>query len=75
MEIPQIIKDAARKHACNLVSYCGEIDGAKVFSVETVDLNGLPVPTGLPTFLLFKDGEITFVSGKEGLELACKLPD
>lgn len=75
MEIPQIIKEAAYEHGCNQVSYCGELDGAKVFGIGCVGFDGLPVPTGLPEFLLLKDGAITLVSGNEGLELACRLPD
>ena len=75
MEIPQIIKETAREHGCNRVSYSGEIDGAHVFSIGCVDMNGLPIPTGLPEFLLLKDDEITIVSGYEGLDLHCKLKD
>ena len=74
MKVPQIVKEVARTYGFNNAKYCGELDGAKVYGVETVDSNGLPVPTGLPTFLLLKDGDITIVSGNEGLDLDCKLP-
>ena len=73
MKVPQIVLEAARANGFNRVSYRGEIDGAKAFSVGAVDENGNPIPMGLPTFLLLKNNDISLVSGTKGLDLHIRL--
>ena len=70
MEIPQIIKEAAREHGCNRVSYRGEIDGAKVFSIGCVDMNGLPI-----IIKISKKGKIVRVLDMEERFWAYKLAE
>ena len=71
--IPDIILTTARKNGFNSVTFSGEVDGAKAYGVSVVDKDGNPTPQGLPTFLLLKDGKVTMVSGREGLDLLFKL--
>lgn len=69
MEIPKIIQEIALKQGFNKVSYEGELDGTKVFSVGVVTEDGTVVPLGMPTYLLLKDDEVSIISGKEGFDL------
>ena len=71
--IPDIVNEIALSEGFNSVSYEGEYNGAKVYSVGIIDKDGIPEPLGMPTFLLLKDGKVTIVSGKEGFELMFRL--
>lgn len=69
-KIPKIVLDEAERHGFNAVSFLGEYNGAKVYSVGIVDKDGFPLPTGLPTSILLKNGKMEIVAGNEGLKLA-----
>lgn len=68
-EIPTQVKELAKKHGFNSVHYAGEYNGASAYSVGVVDSNGMPTPTGLPTYILLKDNNTSIVDGLEGLDL------
>jgi hypothetical protein len=67
--IPAEVIKAAENDGCNSVSYCGTCQGEEVYSIGFVDSEGQPVPTGLPVFILYKDGNIRMVRGMETLYL------
>jgi len=71
--IPQIVKDFAENKGFNSISFAGEIDGYLAFGVGCVDKNGIPIPMGLPTFVLLKNNTPSLISGLEGLELLDRL--
>ena len=61
--VPQIVYIEAQNQGFSNVSYAGELDGADVYSVGNLDKEGNPIPDGLPSYVLFKDGKTKFVSG------------
>lgn len=67
--IPTIIKELAQNMGYDSVKYVGEFEGSLVYSGSFKRKDNFPVPTGLPTFILLKDGKTKVVSGEEGLEL------
>ena len=68
-KIPQNVIDLAHNEGYNSIHYVGMLDGAAAYSVSLVDMEGMPVPTGMPTFILLRGEDLTFVSGDEGLDL------
>lgn len=71
--VPQIVYIEAQNQGFSNVSYAGELDGADVYSVGNLDKEGNPIPDGLPSYVLFKDGKTKFVSGPDGLKLLFRL--
>lgn len=69
-KIPKIVLDEAKKHGFNVVAFLGEYKGAEVYSVGIVDKDGFPLPTGLPTSILLRNGKTEIVAGNDGLKLA-----
>lgn len=72
--IPQAVFNEAQNQGFSNVSYAGELDGTDVYSVGNLDREGNPIPDGLPSYVLFKDGKTKFVSGPDGLKLLFRLP-
>lgn len=71
--IPETVIRAARAEGFNSVEYVGEHQGAKVFGASSVDKDGLPEPTGLPTLILLKDGKTEIMCGEDSLKLLARL--
>ncbi len=67
--IPAEVIMAAENDGCNSVSYCGTYQGEDVYSIGSVDSEGQPVPTGLPVYILYKEGDLRFVRAMEALYL------
>lgn len=63
-EIPKKVSEAADRMGCNSVEYVGVYKDAKVFGIGQVDEDGFPMPTGLPTLILW-DGETAKIIGGE----------
>ena len=66
--IPEQVKLAAMRLG-NSILFVGELDGWEIYSVGTVDKNGMPVPTGLPTLILWDGTKIKKVNGFNALDL------
>lgn len=64
MDIPKIISQKAAEQGCNNVEYVGFYKDTKVFGIGQVDKDGFPMPTGLPTLILW-DGETAKIVGGE----------
>lgn len=73
--IPSEVLKSAKDEACNSVEFCGTYQGEEVYSIGSVDSEGLPIPTGLPVFILYKDGNIRMVRGMKALDLLIELKD
>ncbi len=70
MEIPKIVLDYAEKHGFGDIEYVGTVNGSQVYGeVHNEDENGLFAPTGLPCFILLKDGKTECVDGLDALKL------
>lgn len=68
-EIPKSVRQEASRLGFNSVSYAGEVDGVDYYAVGVIDRNGKFTPIGLPTFIALERGQMSWVSGDEGLEL------
>lgn len=69
-QIPKIVLAEAEKHRLGEIEYKGEYEGAKVYGeVPVIDKNGLIIPTGLPCFILLKDGKTECVDGLDALKI------
>lgn len=55
-KVPKSVRSFASSLGYNGVDYCGKISGEEYYGVGIVDADGMPVPTGLPTFIKY-DGE------------------
>ena len=76
--IPKAVKELADKIGCNDPVFVGVIDGAEVYSAnQYFDVpEGEPYPpTGLPTYIVYKDGKASEVYGLAGLHLARRLAE
>ncbi len=76
--IPKAVKDLADKIGCDNPQFVGVVDGAEVYSTnEYFDVpDGEPYPpTGLPTYIVYKDGKASEVYGRAGLHLASRLAE
>lgn len=62
--IPKKVSEAADRMGCNSIEYVGVYKDAKVFGIGQVDKDGFPMPTGLPTLILW-DGETAKIVGGE----------
>lgn len=52
-EISQAIIEMANSQSCNMVSYVGYVNGyGHIFSIWAEDENGIPIPLGLPQFII-----------------------
>lgn len=69
MEIPKIIQETAKKYGCDRCSFLGIREGAQAFVIGHSYEGKEPPPTGLPTVLLLRDGNVSVVSGIEALDL------
>ncbi len=64
-KIPKEVSEAAAKNGLGLMQYVGIANGKQVYGeVPEVDKNGFPIPTGLPTLILW-DGETAKIIGGE----------
>ena len=70
--IPEYIKEEAAQNGFNSIEYAGRSDGSDYYSVGIVDVEGCPLPTGLPTFIKDSDGTLSIISGLDGLDLCSK---
>lgn len=69
-QIPKIVSDEAKKHGLGEMVYRGKYNNAEVYGeVPEIDEDGFTVPTGLPCYILLKDGKTKCVSGLEALRL------
>lgn len=68
-KIPEIIRRKAFENGFNTVGYIGVRKGVPAFSVGSVDRDGVPIPTGLPTIYLLKGDRVESVGGVDALEL------
>ncbi len=71
-KIPEIVMQKAFSEGFNQVNYLGLHEGAAAYAVGSLDPDGHPLPTGLPTIILLKDGRTEMICGEEGLELLGK---
>lgn len=69
-KIPITVTREAEKRGLGKMQFLGTVDGSQVYGeIHGKDENGLSVPTGLPCFILLKNGKTDFVSGTEALRL------
>lgn len=68
-KIPEIIRRKASENGFNAVEYIGVRNGVPAFSVGSVDGDGAPIPTGLPTVFLLKGDSVESVGGVDALDL------
>ena len=76
--IPKAVKELADKIGCDAPVFVGVVDGAEVYNpmpVYDIPADGLYQPTGLPYFIVFKDGKASVVDGRAGLHLASRLAE
>lgn len=76
--IPKAVKELADKIGCDDPVFVGVVDGAEVY--DTSEHFDIPEdepcpPTGLPTFIVYKDGKASEVYGRAGLHLASRLAE
>lgn len=67
--IPQAVIKAAEKVGYNIVEYIGEYDGAQVYQLGKKEMNSTPIPTGLPSAIVFKKNTVQLVHGVDCLDL------
>lgn len=70
--IPSEINDEAARQGFNSVEYAGCLDGSEYYSVACVSADGTPLPIGLPTFIKDDNGELSVISGLDGLDLCSR---
>lgn len=69
-QIPKIVLDEAKKQGLGEMEYRGKYNNAEVYGeVGEVDKDGFPVPTGLPCYILLKDGKTECIDGLEALRI------
>ena len=69
-QIPQTVLDEAKKRGLGDMKFCGVYNDSQVFGeVPDIDENGFVVPTGLPCYILLKDGKVECVDGIEALKI------
>lgn len=68
--IPERIREIARNEGCNTVKYCGMHGKWEVYGVSEVGEDGLPVPVGLPTLVLWDGHKSKIVTGEKALNLS-----
>ena len=69
-DVPQVVLDEAVKNGLGEPEYIGRNNGAMVYGeISKVDEDGIIVPTGLPCYVLLKDGNTEFISGLEALRI------
>lgn len=71
MKVPKQILDKAARLGVK-PEYVGTDNGAQVYNASA---GGADTPTGLPVFLLFKDGKVTEVTGLDALDLLSRLSE
>ena len=74
-KIPAIVLQEAYKEGFNSVGYAGMLDGVQMYSVGIIDSDGIAVPMGLPTFILFDGNATSMVSGREGFDLMFRIEE
>lgn len=67
--IPQRVIDDAAEHGYNKVRYVGVYKGKQVFSVGFVHPDGMIIPTGLPTLLLWDGKTSKYICGMESFDI------
>lgn len=70
--IPSAIRNEAARQGFNSVEYAGCLDGSEYYSVACISSDGTPLPTGLPTFIKDNNGELSVISGMDGLDLCSR---
>lgn len=70
--IPSAIRNEAARQGFNSVEYAGCLDGSEYYSVACVSDDGTHLPTGLPTFIKDNNGELSVISGMDGLDLCSR---
>ena len=68
-KIPIQVKEIARKKGCNTVRYIGNYKGKEVYSIYYVRPDGKVPPTGLPTLLIYGEGDFDIVCGFESFDI------
>lgn len=68
-QIPDIIKDIAANEGCNHVEFVATLDNKEVYSISEMGADGLFVPRGLPTLVLWDGNDYTTITGKESLDI------
>ena len=76
--IPKSVKELADKIGCDDPVFVGVVDGAEVY--DTSEHFDIPEdepcpPTGLPTFIVYKDGKVSEVYGLDALDLLGRLTE
>lgn len=69
MDIPKIVTDTALKHGYDYIEYLGKYGKADVYSVGVNTDDEFPCPTGLPSCILFEQGEAKLVFGTDSLKI------
>lgn len=70
MEVPQIIKDEAKKHKLLQMEYVGMYGNAQVYAeVNPIDEEGVVEPTGLPCLLLLENDVVKPVYGFDAFDV------
>lgn len=67
--VPEKVLFHLKEMGANHAEYIATTDAGEIYSAEYLDSDGIPVPTGLPAFVIYKDDEISSVCGEKGLAL------
>ena len=75
MDITNTILDFAYQNGvgANEVENIASTKDGDVFALSLVDVNGFPLPVGLPNIVILKEDKLTLVSGSEALDLIERL--
>lgn len=61
MNIPKQVSELANRHGFNSVELVKSASNEMIYSVGSVDGDGFPLPTGLPHYIIARDGVLSLV--------------
>lgn len=70
MEIPKAVREEAKKQGFSReIKYLGKSRSFEVFSQAPIlDNEGNPVPTGLPSLIIWGEGKVKYICGKKAFK-------
>ena len=59
--IPKQVLNLAQENGFNDISWAGKTADGEYYSIGMTDENGMPMPTGLPNYILFNKGKCSII--------------
>ena len=77
MEIPKAVREEAKQQGFSReIKYLGKSGSFEVYSQSPIlDKEGNPVPTGLPSLVIWGEGKAKYVNGTKALKILSKIKE